>query len=189
MAEREGLGRNVIMSADIWRNHPEKCLAVRADWAEAQPATLQRLLRALLRAAQRCDDPAEAPALAALLAQERYIGVPSDAIAASLAGGAPGGSVFFGQAASWPWRSHAAWFLGQMARWGELPAALDREAAAQQIYRPDLLAEAAQAQGLAVPREDRKPEGGHKAAWQVAADPAPIAMAPDPFCDGASFPI
>jgi len=188
MAEREGLGRNVIMSADIWRNHPEKCLAVRADWAEAQPATLQRLLRALLRAAQRCDEPAEAPALAALLAQERYIGVPEDAIAASLAGGAPGGSIFFGQAASWPWRSHAAWFLGQMARWGELPPALDREAAAQQIYRPDLLAEAAQALGLAVPREDRKPEGGHKAAWHIAADPAPIDMAPDPFCDGASFP-
>ncbi len=183
MAEREHLGRNVITSADIWRNHPEKCLAVREDWAAAQPATLQRLLRALLQAAQRCDDPAEKPALAALLAQERYVGVPADAIAASLAGG----SVFFAQAASWPWRSHADWFLGQMARWGELPGSLDRAAAAQQIYRPDLLADAARALGLAVPREDRKPEGGHAAPWQLEADPAPIAMAPDPFCDGASF--
>ena len=183
MAERAGLGRNILTSADVWRNHPEKCLAVRADWAEQQPDQLQRLLRALLQASRRCDEPAEVPALAALLAQERYIGVPADAIAASLSGG----SVFFAQAASWPWRSHAAWFLGQMARWGELPSGLDREAAAQQIYRPDLLAEAARALGLAVPRADHKPEGGHDTAWQLAADPAPIPMAPDPFCDGARF--
>ena len=188
MAERERLGRNVIMSADIWRNHPEKCLAVRADWAEQQPALLQRLLRALLRAAQHCDDPAEAPALAALLAQERYIGVPAEAIAASLAGGALGGSVFFSQAANWPWRSHATWFLGQMARWGELPASLDHAAAAQQIYRPELLAQAARALGLPVPADDRKPEGGHEMAWRIAADPTPIEMAPDPFCDGARYP-
>ncbi|MEI9987662.1 MAG: CmpA/NrtA family ABC transporter substrate-binding protein [Aliidongia sp.] len=188
MAARDELGRNVITSAEIWRNHPEKCLAVRADWAERRPAQLQALLRALLRAAQRCDDPAEAPVLAELLAQQRYIGVPADAIAASLAGGLAGGSVFFAQAATYPWRSHARWFLGQMARWGEVPAALDQDAAALRIYRPDLHAEAARALGLAVPRTDRKPEGGHDAPWQLAADPVPIEMAPDPFCDRASFP-
>jgi two-component system, oxyanion-binding sensor len=189
MAARDGLGRNVVTSAEIWRNHPEKCLAVRADWAQQRPVQLQALLCALLHAARRCDDPAEAPSLAALLAQDRYIGVPADAIAASLAGSAPGGSVFFAQAATYPWRSHAHWFLDQMARWGDVPAALDRDAAAMRIYRPDLHAEAARALGLAMPRTDRKPEGGHEEPWRLAADPTPIEMAPDPFCDGAHFPV
>ena len=30
-------------------------------------------------------------------------------------------------------------------------------------------------------------EGGHDAPWSLEATPAPIAMAPDSFCDGAIF--
>jgi NitT/TauT family transport system ATP-binding protein/nitrate/nitrite transport system substrate-binding protein len=188
MAARAGLGGEAVPSAGIWRNHPEKCLAVRADWAAAAPPALQALLRALIRAAQRCDEPAAAPYLASLLAQARYIGVPEQAIAASLPGGGPGGSVFFAGAATYPWRSQARWFLDQMARWGDLPAGIDRAAAAMQVYRPDLHTEAARALGLPVPRADRKQEGGHDAPWTIDAEPAPIAMPPDPFCDGAQFP-
>jgi two-component system, oxyanion-binding sensor len=188
MAARAGLGREVVTSAGIWRNHPEKCLAVRADWAGTEPAPLQSLLCALLRAAQRCDDPAEAKELAGLLAADRYVGVPAEAVVASLPGGGPDSSIFFAQAATWPWRSHADWFLGQMARWGDLPAGLDRQAAAREVYRPDLHAEAARALGLPVPDRDRKQEGGHDRPWQLGAAPGPIEMAPDPFCDGAHFP-
>jgi NitT/TauT family transport system ATP-binding protein/nitrate/nitrite transport system substrate-binding protein len=188
MAARAGLGREVVPSAGIWRNHPEKCLAVRADWAAGAPDRLQALLRALLRAAQRCDDPNDAPALAALLARGRYLGVPADAIRLSLPGGSAGGSVFFAHAATWPWRSQASWFLDQMARWGDLPASLDRAAAVERIYRPDLHATAAAALGMSVPTTDRKPEGGHERPWEIAAEPRPIAMAADPFCDGAAFP-
>jgi two-component system, oxyanion-binding sensor len=169
MAARAGLGRTVVVSSEIWRNHPEKCLAVRASWAEAQPAALQAVLRTLLKASIRCDDPAEAPALAALLAEPSFVGVPAEAIAASLPGGQGGEvdrSVFAAHGATFPWRAHARWFLGQMARWRELPPGLDIAAAAEQVYRPDLYATAALALGMALP----------EATTDRGA-----------FCDGAAF--
>ena len=51
MAERAGVGLTVATSNDIWRNAPEKALAVRERWSEANPEALRSLLRALYRAA------------------------------------------------------------------------------------------------------------------------------------------
>jgi len=187
VAARAGVGRTVVLSSAIWRNHPEKCLAVRAEWAERHPAALQALLRALLLAGRASDDPAEAAPLAALLADPSRIGVSAPLIAASLAGGSgeADGSIFAAHAAAFPWRSHARWFAEQMARWRELPAGAS--ALADQLYRPDRYRDAAGSLGLSVPLADSKREGGHEAAWEVPATPAAIAMLPDPFCDGSRF--
>jgi hypothetical protein len=38
-----------------------------------------------------------------------------------------------------------------------------------------------------VPEHWHKDEGGHTAAWQLPATPAPIPMGPDLFVDGAQF--
>jgi NitT/TauT family transport system ATP-binding protein/nitrate/nitrite transport system substrate-binding protein len=188
VAARMGAGRAVVLSSEIWRNHPEKCLAVRADWADRHPSALQAVMRALLRAGIACDDPAGAEALATLLAEPGWVGVPTDLVAASLPGGQGGEvdrSVFAAHAAAFPWRSHARWLATQMARWRSLPAdAMER---AVRAYRPELYAQAARELGLPVPRSDHKTEGAHDAAWCLAADPTPIAMQPDPFCDGARF--
>lgn len=169
-AAAAGLGRTVVVSSGIWRDHPEKCLAVRTSWAEQHPAALQGVLRALLRAASRCEDPAETPALAALLAQPSFVDAPVETIASSLAGGA-GGEVdrsrFAPHAATFPQSAHARWFLQQMARWRELPAGLDAARLAAEIYRPDLYRNAARAVGLPPPLL-----------------PARVDSA---FCDGASF--
>lgn len=170
MAARAGRGRTVVVSSGIWRNHSEKCLAVRASWAAAHPAALQAVLRALLKASIKCDDPAEAPALAALLARPEFVDVPVEAIAASLPSGEGGEvdrSIFAAHGATFPWRVHACWFLDQMARWRELPLALDIAAAAEQVYRPDLYATAAQTLGMPLP-EATAPERGE-------------------FCDGVLF--
>jgi hypothetical protein len=40
------------------------------------------------------------------------------------------------------------WFLGQMRRWGWLGETIDLDALAAQVYRPDLLASAVDAEGL-----------------------------------------
>jgi NitT/TauT family transport system ATP-binding protein/nitrate/nitrite transport system substrate-binding protein len=186
VAERVGVGRAVLPSSAIWRHHPEKCLAVAAGWAERAPETLQALLRALLRAGARCDDPAGAGTLAGLLAEPARVGVPADLIAATLPVGVEENrSVFAAHAAGFPWRSHARWFAAQMARWRPLPA--DAAERAERLYRPDLHARAARAVGLSVPLADRKVEGGHDRPWELPAEPAPIPMRPDGFCDGARF--
>jgi NitT/TauT family transport system ATP-binding protein/nitrate/nitrite transport system substrate-binding protein len=188
VAARMEAGRAVVLSSGIWQNHPEKCLAVRADWAERHPDILQSVLRALLRAGPACDDPAGAADLAALLAGPDWVGVPADLVAASLPGGAGGDvdrSTFAAHAAAFPWRSHARWFTTQMARWHSLPA--DAVERAERAYRPDLYAQAARAVGQPVPLADRKPEGAHRAPWSLTAEPAPIPMEPDVFCDEARF--
>jgi NitT/TauT family transport system ATP-binding protein/nitrate/nitrite transport system substrate-binding protein len=188
VAARAGTGRTVVLSSAIWRNHPEKCLAVRADWAERHPQLLQAVLRALLRAGRICDDPASAEMLAALLAAPDWIGLPVDLLATSLpgyGGGESDGSVFAAHATGFPWRSHARWFATQMARWRSLPE--DATERAARAYRPDLYAQAARALGLPVPLVEEKTEGAHDAPWLLPADPTALAMLPDPFCDGACF--
>ena len=132
--------------------------------------------------------------MAAVLAQENYLALDRDLIRASLpADQTEGGarnvdqSVFFDNAANYPWRSHAAWFLAMMARWGYLGQSADRAQLARTVYRPDLYRSAALKAGLAVPRTDNKIEGAHDGPWVLEAEPGPIAMGSDRFCDGKSF--
>ncbi|HEX4506893.1 MAG TPA: CmpA/NrtA family ABC transporter substrate-binding protein [Alphaproteobacteria bacterium] len=187
VATRIGVGRTIAPSSEIWRNHPEKCLAVRRDWAEANPAVLDDLLVAALRGARFCDDAANADGIAAILARDDYLAVERDTIRASLPGGGPGHSVFFAGAANFPWVSHAAWFLNRMARWGYLGQDVDRAALAAGVYRPDLFRAAAAKIGLSVPVVDAKIEGAHDAPWTLAGDRGGIPMDADLFCDGQPF--
>ena len=54
------------------------------------------------------------------MSRRKYVGVDSHALLSSLPGGAIDQlnlSRFWRYGATFPWRSHAAWFLTQMARW------------------------------------------------------------------------
>jgi ABC-type nitrate/sulfonate/bicarbonate transport system substrate-binding protein len=190
VAARGEFGRTVATSSAIWNHGTEKVFAVRKRAAEQDPERLSAVLRALLRAAAYCDEPVNAASVADVLAQGRYLGLPPEIILASLPGGASRNgtdvSVFFANAATFPWRSHAAWFLGQMRRWGYLGAEVDAKAATA-IFRPDLYAQAAGAVGLSVPAMPSKSEGQHAGDWRLPASPNPIAMGPDRFMDGAVF--
>jgi two-component system, oxyanion-binding sensor len=190
IAVRAKLGTTVATSRDIWRNAPEKALAVRRSWADKNPETLERALRALLRASQFCDNPANASYTAALLSRRKYVSADSHAIMASLPGGSVTSrnqSLFFRGATTFPFRSHARWFLQQMERWELLAPGMDHGELAKAIYRPDIYRAAVAPLGVSVPQRDLKPEGGHARSWILEADPEPIAMEPDAFCDGAAF--
>ncbi|MDE2181401.1 MAG: ABC transporter substrate-binding protein [Alphaproteobacteria bacterium] len=190
IAVRAGAGATIAASKDIWQDAPEKAFAVRAQWADENPDALQGAIRALLRAAQFCDLPENASYVAALLSRRRYLDVDSHAIMASL----PGGSVapnplscFFRGAATFPWRSHALWFLREMARWKLISDAHDQGALANKVYRPDLYRLAASSMDVSAPLTDWKTEGAHAAGWTLEAAPSELAMAADGFCDGAVF--
>lgn len=192
VAVRAGVGATVATSNDIWRNAPEKAFAVRNAWAAASPDALNGAIRALVRAAQFCDAPENASYTAALLSRRKYLGVASHAILSSLPGGAiapDNVSTFYRNAATFPWRSHALWFLRQMARWNLIERGLDAPALAARVYRPDIYREAVSALDIPVPHSDVKSEGSHPGAWQLDASPRPIAMGPDLFCDGAIFTL
>jgi ABC-type nitrate/sulfonate/bicarbonate transport system substrate-binding protein len=190
VAARAAVGTTIATSDDIWRNAPEKAFAVRRRWADDNPEGLKGAMRALLRAAQFCDAPENASYSAVLLSRHKYLDTDSHAILASLPGGAVTSqnlSRFWRHAATFPWRSHAGWFLQQMARWNLIEGGLDHAALAARVYRPDIYRGVASAMGLPVPLADSKAEGAHDKNWALDAVPGPIAMGPDQFCDGAVF--
>jgi NitT/TauT family transport system ATP-binding protein/nitrate/nitrite transport system substrate-binding protein len=190
VAVRAGAGATVATSNDIWRNAPEKSFAVRKAWADEAPEALGGAIRALIRAAKFCDAPENASYTAALLSRRKYLDVDSHAILSSLPGGAiapDNVSSFYSNAATFPWRSHALWFLRQMKRWRLIEAAGDDSALAARVYRPDIYRHAVAPLAIPVPLSDTKPEGSHRGFWQLEAAPAPITMGPDLFCDGATF--
>lgn len=189
VATKLGVGRTIVTSSGIWRNHPEKCLAIRRDWADANPEVMDGLVAATLQAAQFCDNPANANGIAATLARDSYLALDRVFIRASLPAeeGGAARSVFFASAANYPWRSHADWFLVGMAKWGYLGQGVERAALAQQVYRPDLFRAAASRIGLSVPTQDRKVEGTHAAPWLLDGDRGSIEMGPDLFCDAKPF--
>ena len=189
IAARSGTGINMACSDDIWRAAPEKAFAVRERWAEEHPEALKGAVRALVRAGQFCDAPENASYTGALLSRQKYLGVDSHAILSSLPGGAIAPenlSRFYRGAATFPWRSHALWFLEQMARW-DLIGNVDTQSLAARVYRSDLYRAAVAPLGISVPATDSKSEGAHDAPWSLEAAPKPIAMGPDSFCDGVVF--
>jgi two-component system, oxyanion-binding sensor len=148
-AERQGHGRVLIGTSTIWPFHPEKCLCVSEPWAANNPELLSLLLRALLRAQTRCEQADQAESVARLLADPEGLNLPFDAVRAALPGGTGTERIRFQSRDAWfPARTHAEWFLDQMARWQWLPGDTDQKALARQVYRPDLLAPAVEAEGL-----------------------------------------
>ncbi|MEW6273246.1 MAG: CmpA/NrtA family ABC transporter substrate-binding protein [Thermodesulfobacteriota bacterium] len=192
-----GLGRTVATSYEIWNNSPEKVLGVTRGWAERHPATHRALIRALIDAARWIDRPENRLETVHLLAAESYVDAPVEAIVRALRGGArtpdadalmaTGSSVFYRFAATFPWRSHAVWFVSQMLRWGQIERPLDVAALVDAVYRPDVYREAADELGVPAPLADMKREGEHDGPWLLDAATQPIAMGPDRFLDGRVF--
>ena len=190
VAVRAGAGATVATSNDVWRNAPEKAFAVRKAWADESPAAMDGAIRALVRAAQFCDAPENASYTAALLSRRKYLDVDSHAVLSSLPGGAIAAenvSSFYANAATFPWRSHALWFLNQMKRWHLIDESVDISALAARVYRPDIYRRAVESLAIPVPLSDLKTEGSHALSWHLDAAPTPIAMGSDLFCDGATF--
>lgn len=149
VAERVQSGRVLLGTSTIWPFHPEKCLCMREEWAEANPDLVTRMLQALLRAQMRCDRPEEAASIANLLSDPKGLALPLEAALAALPGGHAAEQIrFYSRSAWFPVRAHAGWFIGQMQRWGWMPEDMDVQALARQVYRPDLLAPALHAEGL-----------------------------------------
>ena len=160
VAVLRGSGVIVATGEEIWSRAPEKVLGVTARFAEREPDAHRALLRAVLRGARDCDEPAGRAELATVLARPRYLDLAREAIEPALAGTLPGAPAhrFHRDGASFPWRSHAAWIVAQMLRFGQLEKAVDVRAAAAAVYWTDVHREIAAEIGVAAPAEDEKVE-------------------------------
>jgi ABC-type nitrate/sulfonate/bicarbonate transport system substrate-binding protein len=171
-AELTGAGSVLLGTSDIWPFHPEKCLAVRADWAAAHPEALTHLLRALIRAQVVCDQPEAADEIVAVLADGSGLALPRDAARAALQGGSGSEQIHFhGAGAAFPALPHAIWFLRQMRRWGWLSGETGIGAAARQVYRPDLFSLAARLEDSFIPADIARNVAVPETVWEGSGVP------------------
>jgi two-component system, oxyanion-binding sensor len=182
IAVEKGVGRMVATKADIWPSAPEKVLGVSPEWVKENPETLSRLIVVLDAAARWCDERRNHSALADMMSDPAYVGVPSELILRLLSGQLtvdPDGRTrqvenyltFHDQSANFPWISQALWIYSQMVRWGQVAYDVAGPSQVQAAYRPDMYQEVLGNLGHPVPAIDSKIEG----------------VGPEKFIDGRSF--
>ncbi|QOV89553.1 CmpA/NrtA family ABC transporter substrate-binding protein [Humisphaera borealis] len=171
LAERGGHGTIVSPTTDILPNHPEKVLAVTRRWADDHGPAVVAIIKALLQACAWCDDEANHPKLAEMLASERCIGVPVADLAASLRVNRTLGvnprqpsprpadwrMRSFAVKRTFPSATHAAWLAEQMIRWGHAPSEADVVVAATHCTDSRFYRQAAAELEIDCPADDLAP--------------------------------
>jgi nitrate/nitrite transport system substrate-binding protein len=152
------IGVPVITDHDIAAYNPEKVLGLTKAFVEANPKTVNALLRAIIKAQMWLDaDNGKNRAEAVkILSRPNYVGADEKVIASSMTGNftyapgdtrpAPEFNIFFNNFAGYPYYSDAVWYLTQMRRWGQIPEAKTDSwyaDTAKSVYRPDLYMAAA----------------------------------------------
>lgn len=197
-AVQAGIGRVMITNYEIWNNNPEKVFGLNEEWVEQHPNTHKALVMALIETNRWMDRPENRMAVVETISRRSYVNAPVDVVQRSMTGTfqyaedeapvpMPDFNVFFHYAATFPWRSHAEWFITQMYRWGQLEDTIDIREVAARVYRTDLYREAAEALDIAYPTIDHKVEGRNAEPWTLTEASAPIEMGPDRFFDGKVF--
>lgn len=198
VAIAEGLAELVAAGVDIWRRGVEKVLAMRTDWMEANPATVDRLIVALSQAAAWCDDPANREELAALLSRPDYLAQPAGSIMMALSGrfapqcgtppiAIPDFLLFHREATGFPWRSQALWIYSQLVRWAMVKPSAAAERAAADVFRSDVYRRALAGAALPLPGASLKLEGALGAPQSVGTHQGSLTLQPDRFFDGLVF--
>jgi two-component system, oxyanion-binding sensor len=133
---------------------------VRAGWAEENPETAGRLMRALWRACRWLGDPGNRMTASEILAREAYLDVSADLIERALSGNIiarPEGDaaradnfvLFHEHGVNYPWPEQADWIGRGLAQRMGLPAAAAQ--AARAAFRGDLYAQHMAGTGADIP--------------------------------------
>lgn len=193
-----GLAEAVAVGSRIWQRGVEKVLAFRENWLEANPDTVDRLLRALARAAAWCDDPVNRDDLAHLLADPRYVGQPFELIQRAIDGAVvarigepaldlPDFMLFAREATPFPWRSQALWIYSQLVRWKMIEHDPSIASKAAAVFRPDIYRRALAESDLPMPGASMKLEGAVRNPLSVGSQSGQLILGADRFFDGRIF--
>jgi nitrate/nitrite transport system substrate-binding protein len=158
------IGFTALTTGELWKDHPEKSLGLRADWIEKNPKAAKAMLMAVLEAQQWSDKMENKKELCTIVGGRDWFKVPVEDILNRQTGDIDYGDggrkakvglesplvmKFWRDFASYPFQSHELWFLTENIRWGIQPADLDTKALIKQVNREDLWREAAKAIGVA----------------------------------------
>lgn len=171
----DGIGVPLIVSRDIWKNHPEKLFVMTKAFVEKYPNTAIAITKALIRAGKWLDDPVNRKEAAGLIAKPEYLNYDKKVIDNSMIGtfeyekgdirDAPDFNVFFRYDATYPFYSDGIWFLTQMRRWGQITETKPDEwyhSKIKEVYKPEIWLQAAKLlveEGFLTPNEIPKTDG------------------------------
>lgn len=151
------IGYTALTTGELWKDHPEKSLAMRGDWVERNPKAAKALLMAVLEAQQWCE--ANIEEMCRIVSGREWFKVPFEDIVERSKGNYDYGTgkvvqnspyvmKYWRDHASYPFQSHELWFLIENIRWGYQPADLDTKALIKQVNREDLWRDAAKTLGV-----------------------------------------
>ncbi|MGE0827986.1 MAG: CmpA/NrtA family ABC transporter substrate-binding protein [Hyphomonadaceae bacterium] len=177
------LGYTACTTSELWMNHPEKSLGMRADWVQRHPRAAQAITQAVMDAQRWCDQMGNRGAMCSIVSGRAYINVPINDILPRLraqidygdgrnVANSPHLMKFWADNASFPWKSHDAWFLAENIRWGNIPQTTDINPLVNRVNRSDVWRAAAQALRVQAPAGDsRGPERFFDGKTFNSADP------------------
>jgi nitrate/nitrite transport system substrate-binding protein len=156
----QSMGYTACITGEIWRDHPEKSLAMRADWVAKNPRAAQAITAAVIEAQIWADRLENKEELATILGKRAWFNVPPADILPRSKGDVDYGDgrkvtgsalrmKFWADHASYPFQSHDLWFLTEDMRWGVLPTDLDTKALIGAVNREDIWRAAAKLAGVA----------------------------------------
>ncbi|MEQ1648022.1 MAG: CmpA/NrtA family ABC transporter substrate-binding protein [Hyphomicrobiaceae bacterium] len=157
----QDIGFSACTTGEIWFQHPEKILGMRADWVDANPKAALAILMATMEAQQWCDKMENKAEMAEIIGRRQWFNVPVPDIIGRLKGdinygrgriekGTKYGMKFWGTKgeSSYPWKSLDTWFVTENIRWGKFAPDIDIKALVNKTNRSDLWLEAAKGLGL-----------------------------------------
>jgi nitrate/nitrite transport system substrate-binding protein len=156
----QGIGFTACTTGELWKGHPEKALGLRSDWIEKNPNAARALMMAVMEAQIWADSMDNKEEMAAILGKRQWFNVPPKDVAGRLKGTINYGNdrlvensglemKFWKDHASYPFKSHDAWFLTENIRWGKFAPDTDIKALVDKVNREDIWRAAAKDLGVA----------------------------------------
>ena len=162
---KDKIGFMAVLTAEIWKCHPEEYFAMRAAWADKNPKATKALLKGIMEAQQWLDNFDNRKEAAEILAARSYFNLPVSILEDPFQGKYDMGdgrviddksmAAYYWKdekgSVSYPYKSHDLWFLTESVRWGFLPqdTLANAKTLIDKVNREDIWKEAAIEAGIA----------------------------------------
>jgi nitrate/nitrite transport system substrate-binding protein len=164
----QGIGYSALTTGELWSKHPEKSLALRSDFVSQYPKATEAILMAVMEAQQWCDTDANKTEMAEIVSKRQWFNVKKEDILGRYLGefdygngkivsASPHIMKFWRDQASFPFKSHDAWFLAENQRWGRVAPDLYIAGTIAKVNGTEIWKTAAKALGVAdIPASDSR---------------------------------